>query len=240
MRTKYKKNSIATKLYQDFVTFVIICDLHGYRMKSYGSTSLLQIGQDKLIDSQIKIIDHFFSKYEIILCLGFDAESTIKYIRQKYSHNNNIRIIENQLFEKYNSCESLRLSLNNTVNDKIFVIDGGILLNKQCFKNMSLDNNYLFSQSISDGLDIGFNINENKKIEYISYGGSSVWSEILYINGKDIEFLKRVLSTGNFKNKFIFEVINELIKMKITFLPLKNKIPVKKINNIKSYNDIKE
>lgn len=244
MKTKSIKKNISNKnkkhdhKYYDFVTFIILCDLPGYRMKSYGPAPLLQIGKNKLIDLQLEIINNVFINCEIILCLGFDSESTIKYL---YNNNyKNVRVVENQLFEKNHSCESLRLSLNNTNNNKIFILDGSLLFNKNLFKNISLNENLLFSQSDSAGFEISFNINEKNFIEHISYGASTIWTEILYINNSTVLNFKKLLSNGNFKNRFIFEAINELIKMKINFKLHKSKHNIKKINNIKNYHNTKD
>ena len=239
--TKRKtKHSIKKhQLYDDLITFVILCDLPGYRMKSYGPSCLLEIGKEKLIDHQISIIKSVFNHVEIILCLGFESENIIKYImHQKNKHN--IKIIENQLFDKYYSCESLRLALNVTNNSKIFILDGSLLINKDIFKNLSFDQNLLFSQQQNDDFEISFNINEHKDIEYVSFGATTPWSEILYIHSHDIHQLKKILSTGNFKNKFIFEAINELIKQNSCFKPHKTKHNIKKINNIKNYHELRK
>ena len=106
---------------KDFISVVLLCDSPGYRMKSYGPIPLITINNQRLIDIQISIIESAFPNCEIILCLGFDAEKIYKYIRSKHS-DKNIRIVENQLYDISNSCESLRLSLNNIYNEKNFYI----------------------------------------------------------------------------------------------------------------------
>jgi len=225
--------------YDDPTTFIILCDLPGYRMKSYGPCCLLEIGREKLIDHQISIIKSVFNNVEIILCLGFESEYTIKYLlHNKNKHH--IKIIENQLYDKYYSCESLRLALNITNHSNLFILDGSLLISKDIFKNLSFENNLLFSQQQNDDFEISFNVNENKIIEHISYGATIPWTEILFINSAHINEFKRILSTGNFKNKFIFEAINELIKHNIEFKPHKTKHNIKKINNIKNYHDIRK
>jgi NDP-sugar pyrophosphorylase family protein len=84
------------KITNELITVIILCDTPGYRMKSYGPLPLITINNQKLIDLQIQAIQKTFSNFEIIICVGFDAEKICKYIRQKYS-NLNIRVVENQL-----------------------------------------------------------------------------------------------------------------------------------------------
>jgi hypothetical protein len=235
-----KKQSNKQQKYTDFVTFIILCDIPGYRMKSYGPSCLLQIGKTKLIDHQLSIINDTFENFEILLCLGFESDIAIKYIYQnKNKQYYNIRMIENQLFEQYYSCESLRLALNATNSKQVFIVDGSLLINKDTFKNIILQENVIFSQKDQDNFEISFNINENKEVEHMSFGASTVWIDMLYINNDGIDQLKDLLSTGNYKNKFIFEAINELIKLKIQFKPHKIKNNIRKINNIKSYNEVR-
>lgn len=224
--------------YDDHITFIILCDIPGYRMKSYGPSCLLPIGKIRLIDYQIGIIKDIFKNAEIFLCLGFESDNAIKYI---YDNNNkhDIKIIENQLFEQYYSCESLRLALNAISNNKVFIIDGSLLINKDMFKNISLDQNLIFSQKELDSFEISFNINEKKSVEHMSYGASTIWIETIYIINEDIVKFKKLLCGGSFRNKFIFEAINELIKQKIEFKSHKIKNNIKKINNIKSYNEVR-
>lgn len=224
--------------YDEFISFILLCDSPGYRMKSYGSSCLLEIGGNKLLDIQIQTINSYFENKEIILCVGFDSSSIIKYVRNSYK-NINIRIVENQLYDKTNSCESLRLCLNNTLNDKVFVIDGSILLNYNIFANLSFKDNLLFTQNKSNNFEIGFNINEKNLVEYISYGAYNVWSEILYLNSAT-DSMRKLLINEQFKNKLIFEAINELIKNKNHFKPVNHKYNFEKINNIKTYHKLRK
>ena len=117
-----RTTSVKSKQVEDLVTFIIIADSPLHRMKSYGPVSLIQINKEKLIDYQIKSIKKSYKNYEIILCLGFESMKVEKYIRVKHK-NINIRIVENQTYNQTNSCESLRIALNNTQNNKIFIID---------------------------------------------------------------------------------------------------------------------
>ena len=72
----------------DLITVILLCDAPGYRMKSYGPLSLINIAQNKLIDLQIQAIQQTFINFEIILCVGFDAEKICKHIRSKYQKLN--------------------------------------------------------------------------------------------------------------------------------------------------------
>lgn len=225
----------------DLYTFIIIADTPGYRMKSYGPTSLINFKNKKLIDIQIEAIAKTFKRYEIIVCCGFDVDKVYKHIRQNHS-SINVRIVENQLYNNSNSCESTRIALNNTTNSKIFVIDGSLIFTHEVFKNRIKDSHVYTESSVPcPNLEVGININEDDIIEFFSYGGIHCWSEILYLGNKEnIEFFKKIVSNLDFKNKFIFEALNEFIKVKKELKYVSNSFPIKKINNIKTYHEIKD
>jgi hypothetical protein len=232
------KNSI--NCHKTLVTIILLCDSPGYRMKSYGPASLISIHNKKLIDIQIANIAKVFPNNEIIVCVGFDAEKICKYIRQKY-RNSNIRIVENQNFHISNSCESVRLSLNNTTNDKILIFDGSLHFTENSINQINLDQSSIITEkNKQDNLDICVNINEQNCIEHFSFGASTAWSEICFLHNYDIiESLRKILSACD-KSKFMFEALNELIQTKYSLHNITNDHIIYKINNLKVYNKLKE
>ena len=51
------------------VSFVLLAENHGYRMKSYGPISLVRIGEKTLIERQMEAIKASFVNYEVIYAL---------------------------------------------------------------------------------------------------------------------------------------------------------------------------
>ena len=80
----------------DFVSIILFSENHGYRMKSYGPTPLIEIEGKSLIERQIDSIKATFSNFEIILCSGFETEKTVTFIQEKFG-DINIRVVENQV-----------------------------------------------------------------------------------------------------------------------------------------------
>lgn len=247
-KLKNKKNNTRLTIKQkpeiikdNLITAIILCDLPGYRMKSYGPASLIKVNKKLLIDLQIEYITKRFPKYEIIICVGFDAEKISKYIRSKYN-NLNIRIVENQIFSSCNSCEGVRIALNNTFNDKILIIDGSLLINKKVLNLLDESKTCaIVEHTPSENLEVGININKNQIAEHFSFGAYKTWSELVYFCGSDIlDNLRKFLSHQDSKKKFIFEAINDLIRNNYSILCVENKFPVYKINNIKTYHSIRD
>lgn len=236
-----KSNKNKQEPIDELVTIVLLCDSPGYRMKSYGPLPLVSISNYKLIDLQVKAIQEAFKNFEIILCVGFDAEKICKYVRAKY-HNVNIRIVENQLFNSSNSCESVRIALNNTLNHKILICNGNLLINTQSLLLINYSQTcVLIETQPCENLEIGINIDDNHKAQYFSFGACKTWSEVLFLDNRDvIEAFRKIVVSPESKNKFIFEAINEILKIKYPIQCIKNQYPVKKISNIKTYHAIKE
>lgn len=236
---KNKKKEVVTQD-NDLISVVLLCDSPGYRMKSYGPISLIDIGKRKLIDIQIEAIKKRFINFEIIICLGFDTEKIYKYVKSKYK-TLNIRIVENQLYHLSNSCESLRLSLNNIYNNKILICDGNLVINNSCLSEIDTSKSMIIiEKKPHETLEVGVNTDKNC-VEHFSFGAKNTWSEILFLNGYDIiDSLKNVIINHDTKNRFIFEALNELISFNNKLLNIGiNTNQLIKINNIKAYNTIK-
>jgi choline kinase len=227
----------------DLVTIALILSKPGQKMKSYGPVQLLNLGYHILIDIQIEAIRAVHKNFEIIICCGFEASKVIKYVKTKYK-NLNIRIIENQLFETTNCCETLRLCLNNiSSNSSLLVCGGDLLLYPELIK-IHEDKPYIIVEKENrkiSGLEIGSIADNTGMVTNISFGLPNVWSEIFYLHSKDcIEHLRKIVSSSGFANKLIFEALNEFGNSKFKFNQVVNKYSTVKIDNMKTYHKVKE
>lgn len=220
---------------KDLISIILLSENHGYRMKSYGPISLIKIGNQTLLEKQINSINACFENFEIILCSGFNTYKTVNYIKNKFSHIN-IRVVENQIHYNSNCCESARICLNNTNNNKVLFCSGGILLTEQNLNLIDLYSNCILTQkdSYNDNFEIGV-IENDGKLENFALGiKAKFWSEIFYLNGsKDINLFSSIISNAEYKNKFMFEAINEVNK-KTHIKTIYTTKPFMKIDNIKT------
>lgn len=239
MRTKTKKKTKRKKQQGDLITVILLCDSPGYRMKSYGPISLIPIDSKKLIDIQISAIRSVFPKCEIIFCLGFDCDKVCKYLRSK--NISNVRVVENQLYSTTNSCESLRLCLNNTNNNKVLICDGNLLISKSVVSLIDINTSCILVETVAnETLEIGVNIHNNFA-QFFSFGAKHTWSEILFLEGDRIlEAFKKILCNKEHKTHFVFEAVNDLIAMKHQIKTIPHKHSLYKVNNIKTYHNIKD
>jgi len=232
-KTKVQKKRIRHK----FVTVILLYDQYTRRMKAYGPTSLIPIKNSKLIDYHLRYISDVFPKNEIVICTGFNADRVEKYVRSNYP-NQNIRIVENQIFEDTNSCESLRLCLNNTNNNNILIINGGVFFYKDAILKIDTKKSCILAEKNNLTLDIG--INQNKELlEHMDVGLDFKWTEMIFLNNRNsIDYLRKVLSENNFKKKFIFEAINRLLQANSKIICIENKKHSVKLDNMKAYNTV--
>ena len=66
------------------VSFILLAENHGYRMKSYGPISLVKVGGKTLIERQVESIKATFVNYEIIICSGFETSKIYNYVKKHF------------------------------------------------------------------------------------------------------------------------------------------------------------
>jgi len=215
-------------------------------MKSYGPPPLIRVGDSTLLGGQIAAIQSIFINFELIICTGFDCERVTNYVRGHY-RNLPIRIVENQMHYHSNGCESFRLCLNNTTNDKVLLCSGDLLFNSEVLSLVTSSDSYVISEgikktSVTTNLEIGLTINDEGCAENFCYGLDHIWSEMIFFHGFDvIEAFRKIISPADYKNKFIFEGLNDLNRAGYKFRVVTNNImPLIKINNIKTYHEVRK
>ena len=67
------------------VTCILLAENCGYRMKSYGPLSMIDIKGKTLLKRQIEAIKSCFFNYEIIISVGFESKKNIKLYKRKVS-----------------------------------------------------------------------------------------------------------------------------------------------------------
>jgi hypothetical protein len=224
-----------SKIPKELVTVVLLGENHGHRMKSYGPISLIKLGGKTLLEKQIDTISSIFDNFEIIICSGFETEKTVDFVKSKFK-NLNIRVVENQLHYNSNCCESARLCINNTMNDRILFCNGSVLINPSHLSSIDFEKNWTLIQNESHDSNFEIGVIENNNIlENFSIGvKNKYWSEIFYLNGqKEISYFLSIISDPDYKNRFLFEALNEFNK-KIKLQIIKSNKSLLKIDNIKT------
>lgn len=194
---------------------VIICSAGGgHRIKSNEPRSLIRINGDTLINHQTKAIKNSIEDCEIIGVFGIHIEKILKKI------NPHVRITENQIHESTNTSESMRIGLNNSVNDNVLFIHGDIYFEPSLFKNANFNKSFLIidgNNNIEDK-EVGVTVNKNS-VSILSYGLKKKWCQICYLTGKELRILKNIFSKFKESDKKMlsFELLNKVIENGGTF-----------------------
>lgn len=232
--TKTKKKN--TPKQDALLTIVIAYHSFIARMKSFGNIAMISLGNnEKLIDRHITLLTNKYKNCEIIISAGYEAYKIQQYINKKYRHLN-VRFVENTQYNESNICETIRLGINNTYNNRILIVNGCIVFDEALLDNiMNHDVETVISTEKNNTLDIGINIDENSKtIEHISYGAiKNKWCEMMYL-GKEsvINEVKKSLASQDFKTKIFYEFINTLVNKNMKINYVESHVNIWKINNV--------
>ena len=196
------------------VSVVLLYDKEFIKIKSCTSTPLLSLGRNiRIIDYHINFANRNFKNPEIVVCLGQDSVSVIEYLQQRYK-NKPVRVVENINYNQTNTCEGLRISLNNVVNDNVFVISSLTIPVNISFKQNNSTKIYLKNEESKQ--EIGANINEKNKVELMSFAAKNSWYEMMWITDKkSLSVMRKLLLTNNYKKRCWFELINDMIEKKV-------------------------
>lgn len=206
------------------------------KMKSYEPRSLLKINDEPIIEKQIKSIRSAIDG-DILLVIGFKANKVIR----KVAGFQNVRVIENQLYETTNAAESIRLSVNNNPYERLLVMHGDIVFNTETLKSLSYNKSFIIVDNAGSMNDreVGVNI-LGQHASNLSYDLPTKWGQIAYFCGKEYQHLKALCrkDTQDISHKLFFELVNLIIDRGGTFLCHE---PAKmKIFEIDSMNDLYE
>ena len=221
----------------DLVSVILLSENHGYRMKSYGPISLIEVGGKSLLERQIESIQAAFLNFEIILCSGFETEKIVNFIKDKYA-DVNIRVVENQVHYNSNCCESTRLCINNTTNNRILLCGGSVLIDSSHLEMLDLNQSSIIiqDQGENSSFEVGVVVSQKSKLENLSLGVKfNYWTELVYLaNEKIIKAIYSIVSNPEYKNRFVFEAINELSSKHDILVVNNQQSPLRKIDTLKT------
>ena len=237
-KTKPKATRKKPRKYDEFITFVLLHGQSIQRFKKNEPACFAKIGRQYLIDRQIQAIDRKFNNYEIVVSIGHCSDVLHEHLLKNHA-TKAIRIVENINYDTTNSCETARLCINNTNNDRICFIDGNLFFEAKIFDGCDFSTSFaMLNDKEEESLEVRVNTNDHM-IKFFCYGANKPWCEIVFMNGKDIVYdLHNILKSKGFKRKFFFEAVNEVIRTHHMSGKI-NKKNVAKIKNIKTYNKIR-
>ena len=209
------------------MNFIILADKFekGTKTKGWIGSSPVNKRQT-LIENQVSAIRKVFPKCKICYVYGFDHKKVEDYLYNKEFKN--FVPIYNKHFEKRGECHSIA-SAADYLDSGSMITTGDMLLKPSNFNNF-IDKNHLYL-SPNNVDDLGCNINSSGKIEHIFYGLPNYIVNMYYIDRKNIEMFQQMICRNEYRNYFIFEIINYMIDKNIQFSLIKEqaKRPFKKL-----------
>jgi hypothetical protein len=131
--------------------------------------------------------------------------------------------------------------MNNTMNNKILICGGGVVLTPSFLRNLNLRKPSIMTQEGKKGdtFEIGV-IPNDTRLETMSLAvKENVWTELLYLTGEPlVKSFYNLISKAELKNKFLFEAINLWKGRRQLFINQNSYEPIFKIDNIKTFKRI--
>ena len=123
-------------------------------------------------------------------------------------------MVENQLHDSSNSSESLRLAVNNTLNENILFMHGDLYFNEETL-DVSYDKSFIIvdkTNQIKES-EVGATICNNK-LSIMSYGLPTKWAQIAYFTARELKILKNIFQKYEHQDKkrLSFEIINMVLE----------------------------
>jgi choline kinase len=181
----------------------------GKRMRSKDPKVLTEIALNTtLIERQLDLIWHVYPKADILLTVGYKADVIRKKL-QKYP----IRYIYNPLFETTGVAFSISLALQAAISKYCLVIYGDLIFNNDAISSITdgkskilIDDTNNFNED-----EVGLIVDEKKHISNFSFGLSKKWSQIAYLEGKELELFKVACYNEDTIRWFGYEALNQII-----------------------------
>tara|TARA_Y100000361_G_C11149472_1_gene340176 strand:+ start:329 stop:1045 length:717 start_codon:yes stop_codon:yes gene_type:complete len=228
--TTSTKNRAAGKHKDRPLTVIIPAAGMGHRMKSYGPKCLLPANiKETILDKSIKTIKKVYNYCEIILVVGFEAEKITQTLPKE------IRIVENQIYEKTSVSESVRLAINNSVYNDILIIYGDLIFNINTINELTEHGSCVVvdSKSRFKAEEIGVTIVDGKVTNF-AYGLENKWSHIAYLTGNESLEFQRLCSDKKKNKMYPFEVFNIMLSHGFDLSAIEPKgMKIKEIDSLK-------
>lgn len=215
----------------DNIDVIILTAGIGSKIKSYEPRSLIKLNNKTLIEHQMDAFKQKLPKCDFITVVGYECSKIIRKIQGK------TRIVENCIYNECNNGESLRLGVNNSLSDNLFIIHGDINFDKSIIDDFTYNESFVVTVTGLEEREVGITSTDGY-INSFSYGLEKKWGQIVFLNSTDVEVLRKLLLRNDFNTKFMltFEILNKLIESGVRFKEIE--VDSKKIKEIDTAKDI--
>lgn len=192
----------------DKMCFVIVGSYPVNNTKSKGNRLLQKYKGSEIFEYQLDLAYETCSNPEVILITGLQQKEFLKHPRR-----NECSIIENPFFEFTNSAEDIRLALMACRSNDVIFLDGAIIPTYEIMKSVLTCKRSKAFYRKNDGYDQAGLVTSSgiEVITSYSYSSNKKLTGMYYLNKGDMDRLrKKTIGCGFSKNKFFYELLNEL------------------------------
>lgn len=180
----------------------------GRRMKSYGPKPLVELTPaETVIGRQQNILKKEYPDSEIIVVVGYEADTIVKYLRP------DVKSVENENYETTNVVRSLGMALRAVTHDRVLIVYGDLVFNKSAVRiTEGRTVAVVDSKGRMTDEEVGVTI-VGSRITRFSYDLEKKWGQIVYLTGRELEMFKRVTWNRDYSKWFGFEALNKVIEL---------------------------
>tara|TARA_R110000824_G_scaffold177357_7_gene356714 strand:+ start:532 stop:1275 length:744 start_codon:yes stop_codon:yes gene_type:complete len=206
--TSVKKEQIQE--YGEDLSIVIPAAGIGRRMKSHGPKSLIYVKDCSIIERQIRLVQKYYPKSEIIVVVGFKSDLMREQIRKKYP----VKLIYNFQYEENNVCRSIGIGLQACNRKHVLIIYGDLVFNYKTIKGLHDGVSKLLfdSKGFLNDNEVGMLVSEDKTVTNLSFGLKDKWCQIAYLHGRELKELENITIQDECEKWFGYEAINKVIE----------------------------
>jgi len=206
------------------MNLIILADKFQKGNKTKGWPGCIPVNKKRsLIENQVFTARRVFPKCKIYYVYGFDHRKVENYLYEK--NFKNFVPIYNKKFAEEGETSAVACAADYLDTGSI-IVGGDILLKPSNFKNF-IDKNHLYSSN-SNVDDLGCNINGFGDVEHIFYELPNYIMNMYYLDRKHIEVFRKIVYQHEYRNYFLFEIINKMIEEQGTKFSLINTEKCKK------------
>lgn len=178
----------------------------GRRMKSYGPKPLIELNEKHtVISRQQYILQREFPTAEIIVVVGYEADSVIRGLRP------GVKPVENEMFETTNVVRSIGMGLRIANHKKVLIVYGDLVFNSAAIRIIGGQSVAVVDSRKQIGDDeVGVTVVDGR-ITQFAYDLETKWAQIVYLTGRELEIFKGIVWNRDNSRWFGFEALNKVV-----------------------------
>lgn len=163
-----------------------------------------------LLGNQISVLKKIFPDINIHYVYGFDSKKT-EHVLALYDINH----CYNDLYSTTGEVTSIKQAIEY-IDEASLIMSGDIILRSSYFQGFDPEKSLIYVDNKSNE-DLGCTINNQDKVQYMSYDLNNKITNMFYLNTNSIKMFCDLIAKHEHRNYFLFEIINKMIDQNLVF-----------------------